>query len=441
VYCPNCGARQLFDFRFCSKCGMKMSNLDELEESDRPEVMGDPSHDRLLDAHDQPIPAMSPEAESPSDEVIPLQAMVKETVTSNEPPLTAKLPLLTQQYLWLVIPIFSMILASGSIGGLYYYEVSKNQKVETHRKHAETDAFKRNYEKALTHLNQAIQLRGNNPLLKKEKAKVETALLIQNDLKTVNQLSTEKKYNEASQKLAQLEETLFKEQGKLFAPFYKEVKDAEDGITVGKMELEIKGLQSVDELANRLAVLEKIPTAPAVKVQKQMIAKIVELTTAEVTAILKNKDFQGAFAAVDKGLSFVDKEPKLIALKERIKAEKEKFEREQQERLEKAMAEAAKEDLFNRTQAIDLLNLEVEHDYYGNLYVYGNVKNVSKIGISSIRIYYSVYNSYGDYLGERNVLVTPSFLSPGQTGYYEDIIYGLDISVQVEIDDITWVLN
>ncbi|MEH7524864.1 FxLYD domain-containing protein, partial [Bacillus sp. JJ1503] len=117
------------------------------------------------------------------------------------------------------------------------------------------------------------------------------------------------------------------------------------------------------------------------------------------------------------------------------------FEEAEQQRIEKAMEAAAKEDLQNRTAAVSVSDFSAETDEYGDLYIIGNVKNVATTSISSITIYYTIYNENGGFLSSGYTSVYPYYLEPGELGYFDNIYYGVGQNVNVEIDNITWYLN
>jgi Tfp pilus assembly major pilin PilA len=425
VYCPQCGANQEVSYRFCSSCGYQVLDREQAESILSADSATDDAVVRDKEER-QPITAIDTGGEEMDR-------------TSQDH--ASKVVLFFMEYLWLLIPLTSFIAVISTVGGIYFYEKNRNEQVKELRGNAEMTAFNREYEKALAKLDSAIKLRPNYALLMKERGKVQAALQLENDLQDVDQLIKERKFKDATQKLNGLQQTLSTEKGELFTPFDQEMKDREYKITLGRVQQEIDGLKTVDELANRLTKLEPILTDESLIVQKQIINNIIQITTKQVEGYLKNNDFTTALSVIEKGLSYSKDEATLLALKKRVQDAKVKFEKAEQERLERAMEAAAKEDLLNRTAAVEIVSLKVDLNYYGDLYVYGDVKNVSTTGIYNIRIYYSVYNAYGDYLGERNVLVTPNFLSPGQIGEYEDIIYGVNIRVNVEIDNITWYLE
>nr|WP_276569409.1 FxLYD domain-containing protein [Cytobacillus firmus] len=105
------------------------------------------------------------------------------------------------------------------------------------------------------------------------------------------------------------------------------------------------------------------------------------------------------------------------------------------------MEAAAQEDIKNRTAAVEVLGLTAEVDEYGDLYVTGEVKNTATTAISSVTIYYSIYDENNGYIDEGVAIVYPYYLEPGESGAFDDMYYGVYQNATVTIDNITWYLN
>jgi hypothetical protein len=144
---------------------------------------------------------------------------------------------------------------------------------------------------------------------------------------------------------------------------------------------------------------------------------------------------------VNKGLEYSTDNETLLAFKEKIQQEQAAFEQAETERMERAMEAAAKEDLQNRTAAVDVTFFEAEVDEFGDLYLYGEVTNVATKDISQITIYYSVYDLEGEYLYDSWTSVYPYSIRPGEQGSFDDVVFYLYEDVNVEIDNITWYLE
>ena len=212
-------------------------------------------------------------------------------------------------------------------------------------------------------------------------------------------------------------------------------------ITIGKIKKELNELSTIDELGSRLSMLESLTEEEAEKIKEEIINKIVQISTDEVEKLLAEKKFSKAFETIDKALQFDHDNEKLLALRERVNQEKVAFEEAEQKRMEQAIEAAAREDLKNRTEAVEITDFSIELDEYGDLYIHGEVKNKATVGISLITVNYTIYNKDGTYIDDGFIYVYPDYLAPGEKGTFEDVYYGIYEDVTVQIDNVTWYLD
>jgi hypothetical protein len=341
----------------------------------------------------------------------------------------------------IVIPVTSFALVAIGVLFYYFYEDSVNAQVLNLKNTAEELALKGEYEKAETKLNKAIKLRPEYLVLQENKKAVQLAQDFANILEQVTEKIKKKQFDEAAKELASLKEKVNAENGPLFEPFHIQIAEKEVAITVGKIKQEIDQLHTVDQLAEKLNVVSSLSTEEAKAVKEQIINKIVQISSDEAEKELQSKQFSDALAVLDKGLQYAVNDQKLLTFKEKVKQEQEAFERAEQERLEKAMEAAAQEDLKNKTAAVEVSSLDVQVDDYGDLYIYGNIQNVATTSIYSVTIYYTITDMNGNYIDEGSTTVYPYYLNPGDSGTFEDIFYGVNQDVNVEITNITWYLD
>ena len=86
-------------------------------------------------------------------------------------------------------------------------------------------------------------------------------------------------------------------------------------------------------------------------------------------------------------------------------------------------------------------NLDVYIDEYGDLNITGDVKNTATVPISSITLYYTMYDSSGNTIGSDSMYVDSYYLEPGEVSSFSDTQYGVNEEVTVEIDNATWYLQ
>jgi zinc-ribbon domain len=408
MFCHQCGVKLPEEARFCSNCGAKVVLDEEVEIVNSQEA---PSQEKNFE-----------QEQDHRDESKPNNRMIGNILP-------------------IVIPVTSFVLVAIGVLFYYFYEDRVNAQVLNLKNTAEELALKGEYEKAETKLNKAIKLRPEYLVLQENKTAVQLAQDFANILEQVTEKIKKKQFYEAAKELASLKENVNAENGPLFEPFHKQIAEKEVTITVGKIKQEIDQLHTVDQLAEKLNVVSSLSTEEAKAVKEQIINKIVQISSDEAEKELQSKQFSDALAVLDKGLQYAVNDQKLLTFKEKVKQEQEAFERAEQERLEKAMEAAAQEDLKNKTAAVEVSSLDVQVDDYGDLYIYGSIQNVATTSIYSVTIYYTITDMNGNYIDEGSTTVYPYYLNPGDSGSFEDIFYGVNQDVNVEITNITWYLD
>lgn len=408
MFCHQCGVKLPEEARFCSNCGAKVVHDENVTTENSQEV---PSHEE--------------EIEKEQDQKAESQSKFQKI----------------RKFLPTVIPVSSFVLIAMGVTFYYLYEDRVNAQVLSLKNTAEELALKGEYEKAETKLNKAIKMRPEYGVLQKNIKAVQLANDFAKSLDQVAGKIKYKQFDDAAKDLASLKEKVNAEKGPLFKPFHKQIAEKEVTIKVGKIKQEIDQLHTVDQLAEKLNIVSSLSTEEAKAVKEQIINKIVQISSDEAQKELQNKQFSDALAVLDKGLQYAVNDKKLLTFKEKVKQEKEVFEKAEQERLEKAMEVAAQEDLKNQTAAVEVSSLDAQVDDYGDLYINGNIKNVATTGIYSVTIYYTITDMNGNYIDEGFTTVYPYHLNPGDSGSFEDIFYGVNQDVNVEVTNIKWYLD
>ena len=406
MYCHQCGEEIVDDSKFCSNCGVQVHSL--------PDGKNDTTINEI---------AISTE----------------ETVEIEHQQEQKKLVLI--RILPLLIPLISLLVVATGLSIYYFQEKEVNQEVLQLKKSAEETALKEDYKQAKEIILQALSKRTDYSALKVDLDAIEKAIKYEEMIGQVSDNIKKSQFDVASKELANIKEKLSGEQDPLFKPFQKQVEDREINITVGSIKKELNNLTTIDQLGGKLSILDTLPENEASAVKQEILNKIVQISTDQVKSSLSNNQFSEAFSTIDLGLQYAVNNEKLLALKSRAEQDQEAFQQAEQQRIEKAMEAAAQEDLKNKTAAVDVSDISATVNQYGDLYVSGKVKNVATTNIRSITIYYSIYDENHTYLRNGYTSVYPYELQPGASGAFEDIYYGVQQNVNIEIDNITWYLN
>lgn len=421
MYCHQCGEKLNTDAKFCSHCGTEI-HTDSVENK---EDITDQSENQLADETEKPA------EEAPSDH---LPQEIDQTQARQKSRLTRVIPFL--------IPLISFIIVLSGLLFYYFQEKSINEEVLSLKESSEELAVKGDYKKALKQIKQALNKRPNYSALKSNKDTIEKALDYEKTFAEISDYIKKTEFDKAAKELNEIKELLNGEKSPIFEAFLKQIEQSEINITVGTIKKELNNLTTVDELGGKLSILASLPEKEASAVKQEILNKIVQLSTDEAESEIANRQFSEAFSTLDKGLQFAVNNEKLLTLKERVEQEQNAFELAEQQRIEKAMEVAAQEDIKNRTAAVEVLDLFVEVDEFGDMYMNGTVKNVATTDVHSITIYYTIYDASQTYwIGESFTTVYPYYLAPEETGSFEDIYFGVYEDVYVEIDRINWYLN
>nr|WP_237179231.1 FxLYD domain-containing protein [Paenibacillus sp. MMS18-CY102] len=105
------------------------------------------------------------------------------------------------------------------------------------------------------------------------------------------------------------------------------------------------------------------------------------------------------------------------------------------------MQKAAEEDLKNRTAAINVDQLDVKLDEYGDLHIHAELTNVATKPVYSVYVEYTLKDSYGNVLDTGTAYATPDYVEPGEKATVDDIYYGAYQNATVRIDRAGWYLD
>jgi tetratricopeptide (TPR) repeat protein len=434
VFCQKCGGQLHEQSRFCSNCGEKV--LDTWKSIEQTTDANNVS--KGFDLHN---------ADQRAEEIPPIHSTVEaELAATAEVALPQEEPFLDNEQtkgrflkkVPILIPVISILLAGGGVSASYFHETNKNEEVLVLQQSAETAALNGEFTKAEKELERALHMRPDYAVLQHDLEAVRRASHYTSELTSIDDKMKEQNFTEAEADLSSFKETVELEVDPLFESFAELIAAREVTITVGKIKQQLSELTTVQELADKLNKIAALSSEEAASVKEQILMKIVQISSNLAEEQLQNKQFSAAMSSVNQGLEYATDHKTLLFFKDKIEQEQAAFEQAEQTRLEQAMEAAAREDLQNRTAAVEVTSFDYEVDEFGDLYVYGEITNVATKDISSITIDYSVYDLEGTLLNESSTTVYPFYVVRGEQGAFEDVVFYLFQEVDVEIDNITW---
>lgn len=446
MYCHKCGNKIEDEAaRFCPKCGTEL-----IIKQDHEKKVEQPNDEPVVQTNEQII---EQPIEEPAEQTNEAQENERgtdyiedkhdlEQTTQKE--LTSRVQINggRKSLLWpIMIPVLSLILSGCLVYFYYNHQMNINEQVVQMKDQAENAALKGQYKQALSLLKEAATLRPTYKVLEDDQKQIQNASELEKAIEGITSSLKKQELEKADSKINKFKDTLKNLKGPLFSPFQKQIEAKETTLAVAKIKVEINKLKTVDQLAGKLTTLSSLQSKESDEVNQLIRSKIVTLTLKEAEKLLTEKQYSAAIASVDKGLEFANKNVKLISFKDRIKNEQAAFENAEKKRIEHAMEVAAQEDLNNNTAAVSVENLDVYVDEYGDLNITGEVKNTATVPISSITLYYTVYDLSGNTVGSDYMFVDSYYLEPGEVGSFSDTHYGVNQEVTVEIDNANWYLQ
>jgi predicted nucleic acid-binding Zn ribbon protein len=340
-----------------------------------------------------------------------------------------------------LMPLISFIIVILLLFSTYIYESKVNAKVLALQEKAEKAALEGKYQKALAYIEDGLSYRNDYEILKKEQEIINTLIDLNEDLHEVEKKMINEDFDNAQKEINLLKRQIDLNRSPLFVNLLNQVEQAETSIKVGEIKGEINQLTTIDELADKLSTLYSLNIQEASELKQQIYTKMVMISSTEAEKSLEAKHFNQAVLVVDAALQYVVNNEKLLSLKERIITEKASFEKEEQERIEKAMKVAKAEEERNLTKAVQLASIKLKVDKYGDAYIEGKVKNSGTKPAYSIIVEFTVVDKNGKKVEDGKTNVFPNKLQPGKTGDFEHVTYSAKENAKVEINNISWLLE
>ncbi len=343
-------------------------------------------------------------------------------------------------FTWL-IPLMLLLTTVMVLVVYYVYEDNVNQEVHQLQMQAQKLALEGKYQESIRLLDMAIAKRPNHKGLLLDREIAAEAADFEKQLNQALSNIKTKKISEAEKILEKLNKKLKSRTEPLFKPLKQDLSNSQVTLSVMKVKDELDQLSTVPALTEKLESISKLEGKEAAELKKQIISKIVEISLSDSTEKLKSNDFSGAMLAVEGGLAYAGEDKRLLEQKERVAREQKAFEQAEAKRIQIARQKAAEEDLRNRTAAVEVVNMSVVLDDYGDLRIKGQVKNVATKPISSVQLDLSTYTLDGALLGSGTINVSPYTLEQGQYGEFRAVLYGAYTEGKAVIDNITWYLE
>lgn len=418
MFCHQCGAKNAPDQKKCTHCGAGL-----LTEEMRQAVLEMAAGTEAL---------RRPDVLAGQSEEIPLRggAIAAESKKGRG-----------SAFQWVIPLLLAGVIGAGLV--LYYnHEESINQDVLALQQHAKKEALAGRYPEALSSLEQAIEKRPGFAALTRDRELTLKAAQILTQLDGVTNQLKSQKLNESDKSLKEIANIIGKREEPLFAPLQKRLAEQQTRLKVLQIKGELDKLKTISALADKLDSIRNLSSEEAAAVKAQIINKITGISYSSAEAKLRKKDFAGALTDVDNGLFYSPDNEKLTAYRKQITEAKRAFEKAQAKRIQLAEQKAAEEDLKNRTSAVNVSDLQVVLDEYGDLLITGTVKNTATRPIYSISLNLEIYSSaYGDYIGGTYADVSPYKLNPGESGSFSTSYYGVYQQVEVSAANASWYLE
>ncbi|GGF12820.1 hypothetical protein GCM10010954_09430 [Halobacillus andaensis] len=342
--------------------------------------------------------------------------------------------------LWMsILPGALFIFIAAGLVFFYNHAKQVNQSVLEDKEKAEELALEGDYNEAGKLLERAADKRPDYQALKRNLSAVNQVKAMEKDLERVETSIEENDLDNALNELSQVNQKMGEQENRLVATLTPRMNELDSRITVGKINNEVKELTNIDELAEKLNTLSRLDLEEATRAREKITEKIVSISSKQAEKAMKERQYNEAIAAVDEGLQYVINHKKLLRLKDRVEQEKLAFEQEKQDRMERAMEQAAMEEMMNRREAVKVLTIKASKDEFGDVTVQGEVQSEATSIVSSIEITYDILDEDGEILETDTSQVYPMYLNPEDTGKFEQNYYDFEKEeISVEVTNVQW---
>lgn len=427
MYCHHCQRSFAEDAIYCSQCGRKLlqHNITGIQKVG---IWPD-------DTHKLPADEQAAAQEAAQDLVAASGEVEKQHVKRRNSNFALKA---TVGF----ILLFSLI--SGLLFHFYKVELDINEEVLNLQSMAKVEALAGNYEESLGLLQEAITLRPNFAALAQDENMVYHAIRIERMGDELEQTIVSGKESEAEAQLEELRQELkgFKEP--VFDRHRERLEELNMKYTILSLTNELSKLGTIEDLGNLLNVANGLIGKEATTLKEQITDRIRTTATAEVNKLLERKRYTAALTITDEALGWVRGDDILMELKQKVKQEQASYALAEEQRIQRAMEEAAAEDYINQTAAVELIEFEKVMNELGDIVVVAHLKNVATRAIFNVSLSYEIVNGEGAVIGSGKIGVTPDYVASGEGMTFsvtlpEEIEY--EEELKLEIIEGTWSLE
>lgn len=429
MYCHHCIRSFADDARFCSQCGRRLHYINVTEE--KPAL--------LPQNGDEETAAL----ESAAGTILESAAGLMEGTTAAQS-VVGKKTARKASMNWLltgglVVSAAAMLIL---VYWTYQYEIDRNENVLRLQSEAKAAALAGEYEQALSLLSEGMAIRPDFAPLAADEAIIEHVMKLERMSSDLNRMLEKGNFAEAHSGLDQLKGEL----GGRKEPVYDRLKGRLDElsmeVTLLSLSDRVDELTSIKEYGEMLNVVNGLIGEEAAALREEIVKGIRSLATRNAETLMNRKNFTGALAEVSRALIWVKEDAGLLALQQRIKQEQAKYEAAEQTRIERAMQEAAAEDLLNQTEAVKVESTEQTLDEFGDLTITGVLRNVATRAIYSVALDYSILSAEGEIIAKGHITATPNYVEPGEEMSFTETVYGVHSEdTEMVIDHVTWYLD
>ncbi|PPA70648.1 FxLYD domain-containing protein [Jeotgalibacillus proteolyticus] len=324
---------------------------------------------------------------------------------------------------------------------IYAFESWRNKQVLDWKAQAETDAFNTDWNEAEDKLIRANQLRPSVIGVEESLSAVQEAKELEADLRKLSAHLDSGQMNQAEFVMEQIIDKVKASDNNLYYLFEEDILEGRDKLLVLKVEDDIKNPLSMQSLARKLLEISDVKGEYSDKAREQVKNKIAEAAIEEAKKELNAVEFSQALNIVEIGMGYTENHEDLEAFKKEIEAERLAYQTAEYDRMQEAMEEAEKEDIYNRTEAVTLKEWGVNAPSPGVIELAGKVENQGSRAIQEIFITWRIYTDQGVLVEERTVGVKPEILPRNAEGEFNDSFLFEAAEAKVEITNITWSLE
>lgn len=435
MLCPNCGHNLNTEDKFCPNCGNKISldNIDDKNIISSKLDKEDINSKTLLmtpilneENLEKTLPNSLKNVILPKDLDTEKQIIEDEDCYSDNDKSV------------FLFPIISALIACSVVVTTYSYEHYTNWKTLSVQKQAESLALSGDIDKSLSLIKHELNKRPNYESLQVDLEFLNKGKTIYNTLSEVDKLTKENKFDEALNLVTRTEKSLSNASGPFFNNLNKKIIEQKNVVSLALVKNEMKNKKNLEELIPLYEKVLVIETEPGKKLLNELKNQLCNIAYNNANEYLNKKNFDTALAEINKGLQFDKMDKKLLSLSKVIQEKKNKFEQEEQKRIEQAIASAIEEENKNQVNSVKVLNSTSTTNANGDFVVNGEIKNIGTKPIYSIQIFYDIYNLKDQVIASFSTFVYPNYLYPCDKGKFEFTHYDLKNAKKIKVTKSTW---